>query len=269
MKTVALLLPFALLQPSAEPSLEQLLDRLSAYLTQYEPLISEVIADEVMTQRDRFAARSRYGVSRRLKSEVAFMRLPGGGEWMGFRLVHEVNRRPVSDQQTRLQQLLSATGDEYRRGIAIARESARHNLGVSRTTNVPLLAFHLLHPRNRGRFTYEKHGLERVTGRQLRRIDFTERVVPTIIQTSLGGDVPSRGSIWLDEATGAVYETVVVDRDGGPARLEVTFTMDNTLGILVPQRMREVFPLSGAVGEGDARYSNFRRFTTSARIVPQ
>jgi hypothetical protein len=175
----------------------------------------------------------------------------------------------VTDQQTRLQQLLSATGDEYRRGLAIAHESARHNLGISRTTNVPLLAFHLLHPRNRERFTYEKHGLERLAGRQLRRIDFTERVSPTIIQTSQGGDVPSRGSIWFDEATGAVYETVVIDRDGGPARLRVTFGEDQKLGILVPQRMREVFPLSGGMGEGDARYSNYRRFTTSARIVPQ
>ena len=267
MKSGALLLAVALLQPTPEPSLEQLLGRLSAYLTRYEPLISEVIADEVMTQRDRFTS-LRNPVSRKLTSEIAFMRLPGGGEWMGFRLVRAVNGRAVNDQQTLLQQLLSATGDEYRRGLAIALESARHNLGVSRTTNVPLLAFHLLHPRNRERFTYEKHVLERVAGRQLRRIDFTERMSPTVIQTSQGDDVPSRGSIWFDEATGAVYETVVLDRDGGPAQLRVTFTMDNALGILVPQRMREVFPLSGAVGEGDARYSNFRRFTTSARIVP-
>ena len=62
---------------------------------------------------------------------------------------------------------------------------------------------------------------------------------------------------------------LVRDRDAGPAQLRVTFTMDKGLGILVPARMTEVFLLSGQTGEGDARYSNFRRFTTSARIVPQ
>ena len=86
------------------------------------------------------------------------------------------------------------------------------------------------------------------------------------MDTRAGGvDLPSRGSVWLNEATGAVYETVVADRDGGAARLRVMFGEDKGLGILVPQRMQEVFP----AGEGDARYSNFRKFTTAARIVPQ
>jgi hypothetical protein len=265
----ALLLAFTFLQSSPEPSLGQLLERLSTYLMQYEPAISEVIADEVMTQRDD-APIKRDSAYRRLKSEVAFMRLPGGGEWMGFRLVREVDGRAVTNQQTRLQALLSATGDEYRRGIAIAFESARHNLGTRRTTNVPLLAFHLLHPQNRKRFSFEKRGVERVGNRTLRRIDFNERVSPTIIRSFDGTDIVSTGSIWLDENTGAVYQTVVADRSGTrPARLQVTFTEHNQLGILVPERMRETFPLPGGTGEGDARYSNFRRFTTSARIVPR
>lgn len=42
------------------------------------------------------------------------------------------------------------------------------------------------------------------------------------------------------------------------------------LGLLVPTRMDEVFLIAGsAPGKGRATYSNFRRFQTSARIVPQ
>ncbi len=39
--------------------------------------------------------------------------------------------------------------------------------------------------------------------------------------------------------------------------------------MLVPTEMRETFPVEQpAAGTGVARYSNFRRFQTSARIVP-
>ena len=94
MKWLAVLVPIAVFQPAVEPSLELLLDRVSAYLLRYEPIISEVIADEDMTQWDRAdTAFSRPAGHRRLRSEMAFMRLPGDGEWIGFRLVQHVDGR--------------------------------------------------------------------------------------------------------------------------------------------------------------------------------
>jgi hypothetical protein len=41
------------------------------------------------------------------------------------------------------------------------------------------------------------------------------------------------------------------------------------LGLLVPVLMREEFHVPRGRGVGVARYSNFRRFETSGRIVPQ
>ena len=38
---------------------------------------------------------------------------------------------------------------------------------------------------------------------------------------------------------------------------------------MVPRTMTEVFSVPRGRGEGRATYSNFRRFGTSARIVPQ
>jgi len=270
MKWLAVLVPIAVFQPAVEPSLELLLDRVSAYLLRYEPIISEVIADEDMTQWDRAdTAFSRPAGHRRLRSEMAFMRLPGDGEWIGFRLVQHVDGRSVRSQQERLQRLLAGSGDDQRRGVAIALESGSYNLGPKRTTNMPLLAFEFLHPRNRRRLTFELRGRERVDGRTLRRIDFAEHESPTIIRTPAGGDMRAHGTLWIDEATAVIRQTLIRDADPfRPFQLRVAFVEHATLGILVPARMWEVFPVGGRSGEGDARYSNFRRFTTSGRIVP-
>ena len=269
MKTAALVAAFALAQPDTSPSLETLLERLSTYLLQYEKAISEIIADEEMAQTPRSAS-LRAEARRRLQSEVAFMRLPGDGAWIGYRVVHHVNGRAVDAASTKLQALLNGTDDDRARGVAIARESARHNLGLARTTNMPLLALELVHPRHRARFTFSKAGVTRGGGRSLRRIDFVERASPTVIQTGNGFDLPSRGSVWIEESTGRVFQSEVRDRDIiSSTRLSVTFVVHEGLGMLVPDRMHEIFAIGSGLGDGTARYSNFRRFSTSARIVPQ
>ena len=51
--------------------------------------------------------------------------------------------------------------------------------------------------------------------------------------------------------------------------LRVEFAHDQALGLLVSVEMREAFPWDEpAQGTGVATYRNFRRFQTSARIVP-
>jgi hypothetical protein len=56
------------------------------------------------------------------------------------------------------------------------------------------------------------------------------------------------------------------------ARVHTTLRVDymphRELGMMVPEEMRETFWVPGGRGEGHARYSNFRQFATSARIVP-
>ena len=52
--------------------------------------------------------------------------------------------------------------------------------------------------------------------------------------------------------------------------MRVDFVEHEELGLLVPDRMAESFYVHGAtLGRGEARYSNFREFTTGARFVPQ
>ena len=59
MRTAAFIATLGLVQPDAGPSLDTLLDRLSAYLVGYEKAISEVIADEEMTQTPRSMSSAR------------------------------------------------------------------------------------------------------------------------------------------------------------------------------------------------------------------
>jgi hypothetical protein len=85
----------------------------------------------------------------------------------------------------------------------------------------------------------------------------------------------SSGRVWIDAATGAVWRIEWIYQAGvrstGPPqpKLRVDFAPHRELGMMVPVDMTEVFAVPGGHGEGRASYSNFRRFGTSARIVPQ
>jgi hypothetical protein len=57
-------------------------------------------------------------------------------------------------------------------------------------------------------------------------------------------------------------------RRGITATLRVEFTRDAGLNLIVPKELSETFWIRGGVGTGKGRYSNFRKFSTSARIVP-
>ena len=90
-----------------------------------------------------------------------------------------------------------------------------------------------------------------------------------------GNDMPSVVHAWIDPSGGRLLRAEVrtltaPDANEPENDLRVEFTEDRTLAILVPSEMREVFPgEEHATGTSVARYTNFRRFQTSARIIPQ
>jgi hypothetical protein len=81
----------------SEPTVEQLLDRMAAYLTEYEQQLSGVVADERFEQRllartvDAGGRPGSVMVQKLLESEIAFIRLPGGAEWLSFRDVRSIS----------------------------------------------------------------------------------------------------------------------------------------------------------------------------------
>ena len=256
-------------------------DRLDKYLFDYEPQLSSVVAEERMTQRDgasRFAnsQTAEPTKNREIVSEVAFIGLPGNAGWLGFRRVVKVNGKALADAGPSLSVLLTdGATDDYDQARLLLTESARHNLGGARTTNLPNLPLEFLHPRNRHRLHHRLDGMEKVRGVNAARMVFEEHSTPTIIQRPEGGDMQSLITAWVEPGTGRLLRAQVKTRDARIGVLPfdqliaVEFRVDEKLGMLVPFEMKEDF-FAGRFreGTGTAKYSNYRQFRTAARLVP-
>lgn len=124
---------------------------LDAYLTEYEPKLSALVADERFTQRVPYEGpyNPALNLDRLLLSEMAFLRLPGDGAWLGHRRVHSANGKAVSDADSRALVALFGEGTDAAvdAARAIVETSSAHHLGLPRTVNVPTLPLELVHPR--------------------------------------------------------------------------------------------------------------------------
>ena len=271
---------------SQPAELDTLLKRLDTYFTGYEPALSALVAREVMTQtievpsREAGSAPSRMPAApatdrRRLESEIAFMALPGNIAWLGIRVVKKVDGKAVPSAVETISAVMQSD-QPVALGNRILAESARHNLGALRNTNVPNLPLELLHPRHRHRFSYTVDGHAVISGIKVTILKATETTVPSIVHTPDGGELSTQVRAWLDDR-GRVLRTEVRSRGPGSRGIQdepvmrVEFKRHETLDLLVPVEMREEFAtgVSGLLGLSVAKYSDFRRFETSARIVPQ
>lgn len=266
------------------PTAADLTARLHAYLLGYEPKLSELIANESMRQETAPEQVSISGVEsdgrreqRTLASEVAFIALPANAGWMGFRRVMKVGRDPVADGAGSLKDVL-AGGDrtDYAKAKEMLADSTRFNLGEPRSTNLPNLPLEMLHPRHAKRFSARVAGNDRIRGVRTIRLVFVETFTPTIIKATDGGEMRSIITAWVEPASGRLWRADVVTRDtrAGVAPFDnvvsVRFAEHAALGLLVPATMHEEF-FAGVRRRawGDATYTNYRRFQTSARIVLQ
>lgn len=257
--------------------------RLHVYLSSYERELSTVIAEERFTQWPhlRGVASDSRGIQRdtarprRLLSDVAFISLPENAGWLGYRDVRTVNGKAVKRSELPLEDLLKHDSTDAReRAMALLLDGARHNLGALRTINLPSLPLELLHVRNRARFIIVGARAERAGECAALRLDMEETARPTLIQRPEGGDMPSMVRAWVDPETGRLCRADVRTKDERlgawfEARVQVEFRHDPALGLMVPSKLYEVFyDPPRRRGDGEATYSNYRRFTTSGRVVP-
>jgi hypothetical protein len=264
------------------PLLDLLVERLGVYLTEYEAALGTIVAEERYVQQE-WRGRSVPGTGfanaqRQLESEVGFLRLPGAGEWFGIRDVRKVNGRPVKGTGITLTELFKKVDDTFvERAAAIVLASSEHNLGGRRTVNMPVVPLEALGPQNHPRLVFTLRGTDRVRGTPTRRLDFEEFDEPTMVHDPEGRSMWSRGSAWIDVETGRLWRAelnVSPDAPGKHRRLalesfvRVEFAMDPSLNMLVPVEMTEEFWIPRGRGTGRARYSNFRRFETTVRIIP-
>jgi hypothetical protein len=206
-----------------------------------------------------------------------FILISGGrGEppWMTFRDVLEVDGVAVRDRDDRLQRLFASGGNAIDRASALSLESSRYNLGPEgfvRTINTPIVALDFLLPDARPRFAFHRRQPRDDSHGTAWLIEYAEKDRPTVIRTPKGESMSSRGTFWIDPSDGRVVESTLELWDRR-VRVTVFYEIDPLLQVAVPVRMKEAYVLGRDERdeiEGDATYSNFRRFETSARIIPR
>ena len=267
---LGLVLALALRAPvsaQADQSLDQVLHRMHAYLTDDARHLPAMIATEKYEQRAGSGVRRQ---RRLLESDFGLIQVPGDAEWLGFREVRSVNGKPVLDSASRLAELFanpSSVAVQQARRIAV--ESARFNIGpIFRTINDPTMVLELLDPRHTGRMRFTKQEETTISGTRVWVVGFQETQRPTIIRTRSLQDQPAHGRAWIEPKTGRIHR---VEATIQPAlgtgnffgTIDVTFAHDARMGFAVPARMTERYTNMNldVVSSGEATYANYRRFT--------
>lgn len=261
-------------QSPSPPSLETLLGAARTYVEAYERQLSLLVSEELYVQQVHSLPVPRgsgsfpayqSGQKRVLRSDYLLVRPAGGGGWMPFRDVFEVDGKPLHDRSSRLEQLfLEPSASTIDQASALMQESARYNIGpVTRNINIPLLGMLLLSKEVGHRFTFDLEKAESVSGRQAWRVGYREQTRPTLIRGLSNTDVPLSGQLWIDGSGGTVLRTHLhAANQDVRSSITVDFHYDLPLELWVPSEMREIYRARGARGEvvGVATYSNVRKF---------
>jgi hypothetical protein len=257
------------------PPLDTVLPRMFAYVEQFLRDLGAMVAEEQYVQSVRSsAAFTRGGDTRReLKSDFLLVNVPGQG-WTPFRDVFEADGRAVRDRQDRLTSLFltGTTADALDQARRIMDEGARYNIGGgTRNINVPTLALMYLGPDTRSGVRFTEGKADRAA--EGRVIEFVEVQRPTLIGTTGSRNLPAKGRLWVDDATGTIVRTELrADDTSVEAEVTVTFELDASIGRWLPKRMEDRFKRRGDSSEvrGVATYSRFRRFqvSTTEELAP-
>ena len=281
-------------QDPAPPNLEELLARAAKYVVDFETAFSKAVAEErylqqvITTKAPKAASETLRDVAERqverreLRSDFLLVKLPEQNQWVPFRDVFEVDGRSVREREAGLMRLFVESGrDALNQARQIVAESARYNLGdLTRTLNMPLLAFAVLHPDSQARFRFSDLRLDRAVAPGVYVVAYREQVGPTIVQGLDGRDLFARGRLWLEGRSGRVLESefviehpLVVARQTTAgvsgvhapvvATINTTFRDHPEFTVAVPTEMREEYRLPDWAGlqvTGVATYTQYRRF---------
>ena len=253
---------------------ESLIARASGYVVEYFGSLSLVVCEERYEQRlNRTAVMYSTGlrpqgiedqvISRVLVSDYLIVQPPGMRGWMAFRDVFSVDGAPVRDREDRLTELfLRPSAGALRQAEQIRAESSRYNISSAvRDINVPTFALQFLLPEVRARFAFRLKDSEEVDGVPARVVEYEETARPTLITGERDEPVPARGSLWIDPASGAVLRTRLETKSGvKKARIDVSFTREPKLGLMVPAEMLERHTMVDETLVGTASYGNYRQF---------
>jgi hypothetical protein len=250
---------------SAQPALDDLIDRAGRYVVGYESAFWVLAMDEEYVQwlerptnPGSNLSRNNPGggmvagrqESRRVaKADYVLVQAGPGRGWLPFRDVLTMNGSEIHPSDDGLVRLFrSGNPDAFDLATEVHEASRKHDIGnVTRTINIPMLGMMLLHPDVRERFTFKHEGDESIGGREVERIGYRETTRPTLIKTTRGRDLALTGRMWIESSTGVVVKTEMIAADPVVrAQVTVTFRRDGELAIWVPEKMEEYYKASVA-----------------------
>jgi hypothetical protein len=237
---------------------DQIVARASRWVEEFFGKYSNVVAEERYVQDTSVPHRRR-----ELKSDFLLVKPAGSNDWFQFRDVFEVDGKPVRDRDERLAKLfLQQPAGAIERASQVTRDSARYNLEDIGNLNMPLVAMSLLHSRYLPRFKFTLGKQEKKLGPDVWLVQFREVLTPTLLRSGQSnGDLPARGRLWIEEATGRVVKTeLLIGLGNPPNQIETTFKFDEGLKMDVPVQMKEWYGSDTDQLNSVATYSRFRRF---------
>jgi hypothetical protein len=282
--------------PHDDGGLSAALQNAGRYVRAYQEDFAHVIASETYVQTLHLPQKDEL---RRIDSDaLSVLAVPPDG-WMWVRNALKVDGRTVADGQGRLDRLVKGDTMTIRQLIALRDESARFNIGhVYRNFNEPTFALRLFDPDVQTRFHFKSDGPATIAGQRTLKVTFVEAKHPTLVRAH-DRDAPLSGTAWIDINDGAILRTRLTTLlvTGTPeketpanrelasmtvetrAEVDAEFERNAVVDAWVPKTMREEYGQVAATAGGRrstvervscmATYSNFRRFSTSARIVAQ
>lgn len=220
--------------------------RTAAYVTGVVGGLANLVAREefTLTKPDR-----------RVVSDLLLVRYPGSQrDLIPYRDVSHVDGKIVPGRDGRLLDL-------FIKPTPLLRERARQIMAgadahVPSAFN-PLFALGFLQSDFQPRFQLTVNDAGPEWPSQVKAVTFVETGRPTLLRTGPFGDldVATRGTAWIEEATGRILQTELQIGTGRSAPTMVTrFRLDDRLQVTVPDSMRTQNP------DGTATYTNFRRF---------
>ena len=275
--TISIAVPLAMRPAQPPASVKDVMRRVAGYVDSYGERAAIVVATEHYTQQAHRAAPS-MPEQRQIVADFAIVKVEGTRGWQGFRDVLEVDGTRLPDREDRLVRTLMQSGraDEARR---LSDESARFNIGpIERNFNVPTTTLFFFSNENLDRFRFTAGPVDAAG---IWQIQYRETSRPTLIRTPGGTSIPSEGTLWVNAADGTVVRTLLrvegfamrargAARLRGTGRVDVAYHRVAALDMWLPASMDEDFEVRAADHResisGRALYSNYRQFTTSARI---
>lgn len=228
------------------PISPRLQESTAAYVAQMVNGLANVVAEEAFTLS---------GPDRRVTSDLLLVRYPGRvRDLIPYRDVSQVNGKPLAGREQRLVDLFVKPSEALREQARQIMLSA--DAYVPSAFN-PMFVLGFLQSDFQPRFEFTVNEAGSNWPREVKAVTFVEIGRPTLLRTGQFGDqdAPTRGTAWIEEATGRILQTELeIGRGRSAPKMTTTFRLDERLQVTVPIEMRTENP------DGVATYTNFRRF---------